>query len=185
MSERLLRTLIREVIATNLKGTRMDAPGNLRSDDPLRQRTTATTGHTGGNVLADEEAEQAQERQGTMKAATVLCIADDGKVLAVSRRDDPSAFGLPGGKVDPGETEVEAAARELQEETGLTATDLKPVFVRKEDDGFTTTTFVGKVSGEIKTDEEGVVRWVTPEVLFNGPFGTYNRALFKRLGLSE
>lgn len=183
MLERLLRTLIREVIATNLKGgRRMDAPGNLRSDDPLLQRNTATTVHTGGNVLTDEEADQGQK---TLRAATVLCIANDGKVLAVSRRDDPSAFGLPGGKVDPGETEAEAAARELQEETGLTATNLKPVFVRKEDDGFTITTFVCKVSGKIRTDEEGVVRWVTPEVLFNGPFGTYNRALFKHLGLSR
>jgi 8-oxo-dGTP pyrophosphatase MutT (NUDIX family) len=177
MSKRLLRTLIREVIAGNMRGSRrFEVPSNVRYGEP-------TTGQAGGNVLTDEENERSQAEQRTMKAATVLCISDDGKVLAVSRRDDPTAFGLPGGKVDPGETPEQAAARELQEETGLTATDLKPVFVREEDDGFTTTTFVGKVSGQIRTDEEGVVRWVDREVLFNGPFGTYNRALFKRLGL--
>lgn len=184
MSERLLRTLIREVIATNLKGSRrMDAPGNLRSDDPLLQRNTATTGHTGSNVLSDEETDQAEQKQKTMKAAVVLCIADDGKVLAVSRRDDPTMWGLPGGKAEAAEDLATTAARELKEETGLTVTDLKPVFVRKDSGGFTTTTFIGNVSGEIKTDEEGVVRWVNPEVLFNGPFGQYNRALFKHLGL--
>lgn len=157
-----------------------------RQLNPLRTfiREVLSSGEIGDNVLSDEQVEQDKERQNwTMKAATVLCIADDGKVLAVSRRDDPSAFGLPGGKVDPGETEVEAAARELYEETGLTATDLRPVFTRKEEDGFTTTTFVGKVSGEINTDEEGVIRWVDPEVLFAGPFGEYNRKLFAKLGL--
>lgn len=177
MSKSLLRTLIREVIAGSMRGgRRFEVPGNVRYGEP-------TTGHIGGNVLSDEDAERAEKEQWTMRAATVLCIADDGKVLAVSRRDDPTAFGLPGGKVDPGETEIEAAARELEEETGLTATDLKPVFTREEGDGFTTTTFVGKVSGQIKTDEEGVVRWVDPEILFNGPFGPYNRALFAKLGL--
>ena len=174
-----LRVYIREVLdGFSMAGARRfeAPPGNLRYD-------AMTTGQTGGHILSDEQAEQDKQKQKTMKAATVLVIADDGKVLAVSRRDDPSAFGLPGGKVDPGETLEQAAARELQEETGLTATDLRPVFTRREDDGFTTTTFVGKVSGQINTDEEGVIRWVDPEVLFAGPFGGYNRKLFAQLGL--
>jgi 8-oxo-dGTP diphosphatase len=40
-------------------------------------------------------------------------------ILAVSRKDDPNAFGLPGGKVEHGETEEQAARRELLEETGV------------------------------------------------------------------
>lgn len=50
----------------------------------------------------------------------VLLIGEDGLLLARKR----SGFGAgrlvaPGGKVEPGETPLEAAVRELQEETGL------------------------------------------------------------------
>lgn len=177
-TERLLRSLIREVLdGFGNKNTGKDGvAGNLRYDVP-------TTGQRGGNVLTDEDADEQRETQERMLAVTVLVIAKDGKVLAVSRRDDPTAFGLPGGKVDAGEELAQAAARELKEETGLDASNLKPVFVHDEADGYRTTTFVGSVTGQVNTDEEGVVRWVDPAVLFNGPFGGYNRRLFKKLGL--
>lgn len=127
--------------------------------------------------------EEVDDMENEKQAACCLIISDDGKVLAVSRKDDPTAFGLPGGKVDPGETPEEAAARELREETGLVASNLRKVFVRKEDDGYTTHTFACEVQGEINTPESGVIRWVTPEVLFAGPFGGYNRRLWAKLGL--
>ena len=174
--EHLLRTMIREVLdGFGVASYGKAAPSNMRFDVPVKRR--------GGNVLTDEQADEDQERQSKMLAATVLIIADDGKILAVSRRDDPTAMGLPGGKVDPGEEIINAAARELEEETGLIIVDLKPVFTSSEADGYTTTTFVGKVSGEIKTDEEGVIRWVDHEALINGPFGEYNRKLFNHLAL--
>lgn len=122
------------------------------------------------------------------KAACILIVSSDDRILAVSRRDDPTAFGMPGGKVDPGETSAQAAARELREETGLEATDLKPVFRMKDRDGYVTTTFVCNVDGDIDSDEEGVIRWVTADVLVDPsscPFVDYNVAMFRALGLDS
>lgn len=117
-----------------------------------------------------------------MKHAVVILVMKDNKVLGVSRKDDPSAFGLPGGKVDDGETLEQAARRELLEETGLIATSLRCVYVAPEKE-FSTVAFEASVTGEISTTESGVVRWVEPEVLFSGPFGEYNTRLFTHLNI--
>jgi ADP-ribose pyrophosphatase YjhB (NUDIX family) len=50
-------------------------------------------------------------------------IRDDGGRLLLIRRGKPPAVGswtLPGGRVEQGESPIEAAAREVAEETGLT-----------------------------------------------------------------
>lgn len=57
-----------------------------------------------------------------MSAVAVAVIAEHGRVLLVRRRADDGAppWVLPGGKLEPGESPAEAAAREVLEETGLT-----------------------------------------------------------------
>ena len=92
---------------------------------------------------------------------------------------------FPAGKLDSGEDPWLCAQRELQEETGLVAVDLRQVFRRQEPDGYITTTFVCKVSGQVNTSEAGLVRWITPKTLFAGPFGSYNVQLWKYLGLPQ
>ncbi|MEU7002437.1 NUDIX domain-containing protein [Nonomuraea sp. NPDC046570] len=55
-------------------------------------------------------------------AARVVCLDRDGRVLLMNWRDTISGAVIwepPGGGVDPGETPLEAARRELAEETGL------------------------------------------------------------------
>jgi 8-oxo-dGTP pyrophosphatase MutT (NUDIX family) len=60
-----------------------------------------------------------------VKAACTLVVnPKTRKILATSRKNNHSDLGLPGGKVDIGETSFQAAVRELWEETGYVISDL-------------------------------------------------------------
>ncbi|MEU5666520.1 NUDIX hydrolase [Streptomyces longwoodensis] len=59
-------------------------------------------------------------REAIRYTADVVLVAD-GHVLLIERGWDPyeGCWALPGGHVDAGETSIAAAARELEEETGI------------------------------------------------------------------
>ena len=54
----------------------------------------------------------------------VLIENEKGKVL-LQRRSDTGEWCVPGGALEPGETYIEAATRELSEEVGIKVSDLK------------------------------------------------------------
>lgn len=105
-----------------------------------------------------------------------------GRVLGVARRDDPNAWGLPGGKVEEGETEVQAAGRELLEETGIDCWlgKLKEVFRREGGVTFGLDIFDEDVVCGLRAPKPHEPRcdWVTWDQLFAGPFGDYNKRLY-------
>lgn len=121
-------------------------------------------------------------------AACVL-IVRDGLVLAVSRKGDPTAFGLPAGTIEPGETAKAAAVRELQEETGFVVSDADLVLiyegpVRAADDRGNVPTFrAPDPGGEPRTSEEGAACWVDWETLARGPYAAYNAKVRSAAGL--
>ncbi|SFR56460.1 ADP-ribose pyrophosphatase YjhB, NUDIX family [Yoonia tamlensis] len=60
----------------------------------------------------------------TPRLAAIAVVLHEGKVLLAQRKNPPDAglWGFAGGHVNLGETAMEAAARELLEETGVVAT---------------------------------------------------------------
>lgn len=111
--------------------------------------------------------------------AACCVVLRDGKILAVDRKRGKPGLGLPGGKNDYGETLRETAVRELFEETGLVADDVRTqwIFVKKEGNTIVETYLVPVFKGEPTDSDEGTVHWVEPEALLTGAFPEYNAAL--------
>jgi ADP-ribose pyrophosphatase YjhB (NUDIX family) len=64
----------------------------------------------------------------------VIIFDDQGRLL-LERRRDCGLWGLPGGRIEPGESVAEAALREVKEETGLDVEIVRLVGVYSEPDG--------------------------------------------------
>ena len=73
-------------------------------------------------------------------ACAVLAISDEREMLLVRHFRYPigrSVWELPGGMIEPGESAADAAARELCEETGYVAADLRPLLSFHPEPAFT------------------------------------------------
>lgn len=108
------------------------------------------------------------------KAKTAVCVLleKDGKFLSVSRKNDPTDFGLPGGKLDFGETLIQCAKREVLEETGyeLNVDPYNP-FMQIDSNGMFTITFKANFTTDnpirhsVDEKETGLVGFVNKEQL--------------------
>jgi ADP-ribose pyrophosphatase YjhB (NUDIX family) len=65
----------------------------------------------------------------TGKTSTAIIPYPDDKILLIKRNTRPFVgyWGLPGGRMDPGETIEQTVVREVKEETGLTVTIVSKV----------------------------------------------------------
>lgn len=84
-----------------------------------------TTGDEAGSSAVEDQRAVATYRErygaGPFLAADAVVTTGDGKILLIRRSRAPGRglLALPGGFVDPNETFLAAALRELREETGL------------------------------------------------------------------
>jgi 8-oxo-dGTP pyrophosphatase MutT (NUDIX family) len=142
---------------------------------------------------------KAQESYPNRAACCLLIRESDGFILSVSRKNNPADKGLPGGKCEPEETYLEAAKRELFEETGYIADNLEPVFSADGDTGCAidienpklnskgkypcnSITFIAKTyKCQEDTNESGAVEWVHPSRVCSGSFAAYNTELFNEI----
>lgn len=86
--------------------------------------------------------------------SVIPIIGDELVILHEEQPSHPPRTGFPGGHIDPGETPLQAAVRELHEETGMVFKNLKLVMVEDIGGGkldWTAYRFIA--TGYIRTDE--------------------------------
>ncbi len=102
-------------------------------------------------------------------------IVQDGKFLLVGHDGGPAEYWTPGGKVEEGETEIEAIIREVREETGLVVTKAEFFNEYKTPSPFSkkvtdiTRAYLVKTTGKVKPGMEITrTKWATKkEILKN------------------
>lgn len=144
---------------------RMEAPGSFRAG---RQVTGSRS-----SLQNDVEREGADTND-----AAVVFVKNGDKYLAVSRQNDFGNLNMPGGHIEVGEAPIDAAAREVQEETGLKVSGLNPLFVDDRGGKKVHVFQAGEFSGDLQSSHEGLASWEPEENMMNGQYcDTFKRAM--------
>lgn len=123
-------------------------------------------------------------------------IFKDDKVLMVKHGESAGhptgSYGIPAGRIAADETELHAAVRELQEETGLITTEselkklpihIPPVYLPRKDGTkkrFTITVFLCRnYSGQLETTDETIPEWVPVSEIEKYPLIGYTKQIIE------
>ena len=117
------------------------------------------------------------------KLAVCVLIVNKKKCyfLGVSLKEDHEDFNLPGGMVFQNETIIEAAKREVQEETGLIIYNLKFLYENYDNDVNVITYYTYDYYGDINTSENHIVKWLPIYNLTNSKkWKNYNSEIYNK-----
>jgi len=120
-----------------------------------------------------------------MSSRRIPCVGaivrdEAGRLLLIQRGHDPEAgrWSLPGGRIEPGESDAQALVREMREETGLTV-EPGPLVGAVERPGARGTVldirdYAATVTGGTLSagDDAADARWVPPEEVPDWPLTT-------------
>ena len=117
---------------------------------------------------------------------SLVLIKRGDMFLGVSRKDNHSDIGLPGGKRERDESFEQCAVREALEETGFNIKLLNTQPFVGTDKGLYCRTFlaeiIGKSAQKIDESETGLVAFFDKQHFIDGSFGEYNTEMFKHFG---
>lgn len=117
------------------------------------------SGHALEDIDLQHDSRVASDATGLRPAAVLAAITDGARpgILLIHRpsnmRAHPGQIALPGGKLDPGETAVEAALREANEELGIRSPDVRVIGASdryRTASGYEVTPVVGLVPADIE-----------------------------------
>lgn len=116
------------------------------------------------------------------KLAVCVVIINGDKILATHRRNNVDDWGLPGGKVDPGETPIQAIRREVLEETGYDCEKYNFIRIRT-DEEYEVYCYSADFNDliYITNDHEHLGDWVNIKKIIEGCFGKFNIDLLNHL----
>ncbi len=113
------------------------------------------------------------------RVAVVLVPKSRTRVLGVSRGTRSQVWGFPGGYIERGERPLQAARRELLEETGFTLDKSLKLGVFDTFDIETHAYLALQWSGKLRGSREGRAEWRSHLDLLDGPYGDTNRQIWK------
>lgn len=120
---------------------------------------------------------------------TLIFNEDNTKILAVSRKNDNTILGLPGGKYEKdldGISYLNTAERETLEETGYVIVCTENSYVAIDCYDNIVITYLANINKSIpqkEVQETGIVAWTNPIEVTKGVFGNYNKEMFNHFGI--
>ena len=171
---------------TRSEGSQGPGPGEATSPGGDRSRPALASPHEQGDPKGASPGPE-RPRRGSV---AIALLWRDGLVLVRRRRADewlPGVWEFPGGKVDPGETPEEAAAREVMEEMEVEATGLRLIETIEfdyPDRAARIFVFEGSCRGEPHTPDGAAWEWISMTDLSARPIPPANRDLVGRLAAS-